>query len=105
MISEKDLKEMESLTLDEKIARVEKLLTEKESPRAFELGLLLALKMAKEIQTGVELGSTTGSLVSGWTKVHSPELVEQAISLARQFFTAPEKIAARIREGIANKDA
>ena len=54
MISEKDLQEIESLGLDEKALRVEKLLEGKEKPSAFELGLYLALKMAQEIKTGAE---------------------------------------------------
>ena len=79
MISEKDLKEIESLSLEEKATRVEKLLEGKETPSAFELGLYLALKMALEIKTGQELGSATGKIVAGWMQKYSPELVEQAI--------------------------
>lgn len=100
MISEKDLQEIESLGLNEKALRVEKLLEGKEKPSAFELGLYLALKMAQEIKTGQELGSTTGKIVAGWMQKYSPELVEQAIPLAKQFFTDPEKIANRIRSGL-----
>ena len=100
MISEKDLKEIESLSLEEKATRVEKLLEGKETPSAFELWLYLALKMALEIKTGQELGSATGKIVAGWMQKYSPELVEQAIPLAKQFFTDPEKIANRIRNGL-----
>jgi len=100
MISEKDLQEIESLGLEEKALRVEKLLEGKENPTAFELGLYLALKMAEEIKNGQELGSTTGKIVAGWMQKYSPELVEQAIPLAKQFFTNPEKIANRIRSGL-----
>lgn len=91
---------MESLGLEEKAERVEKLLKGKENPTAFELGLYLALKMAVEIKTGQELGSTTGKIVAGWMQKYSAELVEQAIPLAKQFFTNPEKIANRIRSGL-----
>ena len=43
MISENDLKEIESLGLEEKISRVNSLLENKENPKAFELALFLAL--------------------------------------------------------------
>lgn len=100
MISEQDLKEMEALPLEEKVARVKRLLDGKESPRAFELGLFLALTMTEELRNGQELGSKSGEIVAGWMKKYSPELVEQAIPLAKQFFTDPAKIAERIREGL-----
>ena len=62
MISENDLKEIESLGLEEKISRVNSLLENKENPKAFELALFLALKMAQEIKTGKELGSESGKI-------------------------------------------
>lgn len=102
MISEQDLKEIESLGSAAQLARVEKLLEGKESPKPFELGLCLALKMAVEIQSGKELGSDSGKTVALWMQKYSPELVEQAIPLAKQFFMNPEKIAMRIREGLLN---
>lgn len=87
MISEKDLKAIEDLGLDEKIARVERLLDGKEQPRAIELGLYLALQMALEIRNGESLGSHSGKIVLDWTRKYPAELVEQAIPLAKQFFT------------------
>ncbi len=105
MISEKDLKAIEDLGLDEKIARVEKLLEGKEQPRAIELGLYLALQMALEIRNGESLGSNSGKIVLGWTRKYPAELVEQAIPLAKQFFTDPKKIANRIREGLLDENA
>ncbi len=105
MISEKDLKAIEDLGLDEKIARVERLLDEKEQPRAIELGLYLALQMALEIRNGESLGSHSGKIVLDWTKKYPAELVEQAIPLAKQFFTDPQKIANRIREGLLDENA
>ncbi len=105
MISENELKEIENLGLDEKIARVEKLLEGKEQPRAIELGLYLALQMALEIRNGESLGSHSGKIVLAWTKKYPAELIEQAIPLAKQFFTDPQKIASRIREGLLNENA
>ncbi len=104
MISEKDLKAIEDLGLDEKIARVERLLEGKERPRAIELGLYLALQMALEIRNGESLGSQSGKIVLAWTRKYPTELVEQAIPLAKQFFTDPQKIASRIREGLLSEN-
>lgn len=104
MISEKDLKAIEDLGLDEKIARVERLLEGKERPRAIELGLYLALQMALEIRNGEFLGSQSGKIVLAWTRKYPTELVEQAIPLAKQFFTDPQKIASRIREGLLSEN-
>ncbi len=105
MISENDLKAIENLGLDEKIARVKKLLDGKEQPRAIELGLYLALQMALEIRNGESLGSQSGKIILAWTKKYPAELVEQAIPLAKQFFTEPQKIANRIREGLLSENA
>lgn len=105
MISEKDLNEMEALGLDEKISRVEKLLEGKNSPRAMELGLFLALHMAKELKTGRELGSSTGKMVADWMRRYSPESVEESIALAKQFFTDSSKIAERIRREVSSENA
>ncbi len=104
MISEKDLKAIEDLGLDEKIARVERLLEGKERPRAIELGLYLALQMALEIRNGESLGSQSGKIVLAWTRKYPTELVEQAIPLAKQFFTDPQKIASRIRKGLLSEN-
>ena len=49
-MTEKDLAELQNIPVEERIKRIEKLLDGKESPRAFELGLLLALKMGQEIR-------------------------------------------------------
>ena len=105
MISENDLKEIDSLGLEEKISRVNSLLENKENPKAFELALFVALKMAQEIKTGKELGSESGKIVAAWMQKYSAELVEETIPLAKQFFTNPEQIAARIREGLLKQDA
>lgn len=105
MISENDLKAIENLDLGEKISRVEKLLAGKEQPRAIELGLYLALQMALEIRNGEPLGENSGKIVLGWTKKYPAELVERAIPLAKQFFTDPQKIADRIREGLLKENA
>ncbi len=105
MISEKDLKEIESLDLEEKLSRVEKMLENKAEPRAIELGLSLALRMALEIRNGEPLGNSSGKMVAGWMKKYPAELVERSIPLAKQFFTDPKKIADRIREGLLNENA
>ncbi len=100
MISEKDLSELEKIPLDERITRVENLLKDKESPRPFELGLLLALKMGQEIREKKPLGSESGDLVASWSGKHPESVVEEAIAFAKEFLLHPAKIAEKIKAGL-----
>ena len=65
--------------------------------RAFELGLLLALKMGQEIRDKKPLGSTTASLVASWNKTYPTSIVEEAIASAKEFLTNPAKLAEKIK--------
>lgn len=103
MISEKDLAELENVPYEERITRVEKLLEGKSEPRAFELGLLLALKMGQELRQGKELGSESGDLVASWVGKHPDSIVEEAIALAKEFLTNPAKLAEKIKAGFQKK--
>lgn len=105
MISEKDLAELENIPYEQRIERVEKLLEGKESPRAFELGLLLALKMGQEIREGKELGSESGDLVASWNGRHPDSIIEEAIAFAKEFLTNPAKLAENIKQGLQKKEA
>ena len=105
MISEKDLAELENIPYDERISRVEKLLEGKAEPRAFELGLLLALKMGQELREGKKLGSESGDLVASWVGKHPESIVEESIALAKEFLTKPASLAAKIKGGVANNSA
>ena len=100
MISEKDLAELENTPYEERVKRVEKLLEGKSEPRAFELGLLLALKMGQEIREGKELGSESGDLVASWNGKHPDSVVEEAIAFAKEFLMNPAKIAEKIKSGV-----
>ena len=100
MISEKDLAELEKIPLEERISRIQKLLDGKESPRAFELGLLLALKMGEEIRDKKPLGSESGDLVASWNGKYPESIVEEAIASAREFMLNPAKIAEKIKAGL-----
>ncbi len=105
MISEKDLSELEKIPLEERITRVENLLKDKESPRAFELGLLLALKMGQEIREKKPLGSESGDLVASWSGMYPESIVEEAIASAREFMLNPAKIAEKIKAGLQKQEA
>ena len=105
MISEKDLSELEKIPLEERITRVENLLKDKESPRAFELGLLLALKMGQEIREKKPLGSESGDLVASWSGKYPESIVEEAIASAREFMLNPAKIAEKIKAGLQKQEA
>ncbi len=100
MISEKDLAELENIPFEQRIERVEKLLEGKSEPRAFELGLLLALKMGQEIREGKELGSTSGDLVASWSGKHPDSVVEEAIAFAKEFLMNPAKLAEKIKSNV-----
>ena len=100
MISEKDLAELENIPYEERVKRVEKLLEGKSEPRAFELGLLLALKMGQEIREGKELGSESGDLIASWNGKHPDSVVEEAIAFAKEFLMNPAKIAEKIKSGV-----
>ena len=105
MISEKDLAELEKIPYEQRIERVEKLLEGKSEPRAFELGLLLALKMGQEIREGKELGSESGDLVASWNGKHPNSVVEEAIAFAKEFLTNPAGIAEKIKAGLQKQEA
>ena len=105
MISEKDLAELEKIPYEQRIERVEKLLEGKSEPRAFELGLLLALKMGQEIREGKELGSTSGDLVASWSGKHPDSVVEEAIAFAKEFLMNPAGIAEKIKKGLQKQEA
>lgn len=100
MISEKDLAELEKIPYEQRIERVEKLLEGKTDPRAFELGLLLALKMGQELREGKELGSESGDLVASWNGKHPNSIIEEAIAFAKEFLMNPAKIAEKIKSGM-----
>lgn len=100
MISEKDLAELENVPYDERIKRIEKLLEGKENPRAFELGLLLALKMGQEIREKKPLGSESGDLVASWSGKYPESVVEEAIASAKEFMLHPASIAEKIKSGV-----
>ncbi|WP_173382873.1 hypothetical protein [Fibrobacter sp. UBA3718] len=100
MISEKDLEELQKIPLDERVKRVEKLLEAKESPRGFELGLLLALKMGQEIREKKPLGSESGELVASWNGKYSEYVIEEAIASAKEFLLHPANIAEKIKAGM-----
>ena len=104
MISEKDLAELENIPYEQRIERVEKLLEGKSEPRAFELGLLLALKMGQEIREGKELGSESGELVASWNGRHPDSIIEEAIAFAKEFLVNPAKIAEKIKSGMLKKN-
>ena len=100
MISEKDLTELEKIPYEQRIERVEKLLEGKMEPRAFELGLLLALKMGQEIREGKELGSESGDLVASWNGKHPDSIIEEAIAFAKEFLMNPAKLAEKIKNNV-----
>ena len=102
MISENDLQEVQEKTLAEQIERIENLLEGKNCPRAFELSLLLALKMAKELQDGKELGSESGEMVATWTELYPASIVEEAIIGAKEFLLNPSRLADKIKETLLN---
>ena len=104
MISEEDLTKQQNIPYEERISRIEKLLEGKEKPRAFELGLLLALKMGQEIREKKPLGSTTAKMVVEWNRTYPSSLVEEAIASAKEFLTNPAKLAEKIKAGMKKID-
>ena len=104
MISEEDLTKQQSIPYEERISRIEKLLEGKEKPIAFELGLLLALKMGQEIREKKPLGSTTAKMVAEWNRTYPSSLVEEAIASAKEFLTNPAKLAEKIKAGMKKID-
>lgn len=104
MISQDDLTKQQNIPYEERISRIESLLENKENPRAFELGLLLALKMGKEIRDKKPLGSTTSGMVAEWSKKYPASIVEEAIASAKEFLTNPAKLAEKIKTGMLQKN-
>ena len=100
MISEKDLTNSQNTPYEERIARIEKMIEKEESPKAFELGLLLALKMGQEIREKKPLGSESGDLVISWKDRYSEYVIEEAIASAKEFLLHPASIAEKIRAGM-----
>lgn len=104
MISEKDLADLQNIPFEERISRVEKLLEGKESPRPFELGLLLALKMGQEIREKKPLGSESGDLVASWNGKYSEATVEEAIATAKEFMLHPASLVEKIKTGMMKQN-
>ena len=104
MISEKDFAESQNIPYEERIVRVEKMLEGKESPRAFELGLLLALKIGQEIREKKPLSSESGDLVASWNGKYPDSIIEEAIASAKEFLVHPAKIAEKIKAGFMKND-
>jgi hypothetical protein len=104
MISEKDLEEFERLDLYEKISRIEKRIEGKQNPKPFELGMLLALKMAVEIREQKELGSESAVLVANWANEYPESVVEEAISNAKEFLLHSTSLVDKIRETLIGDD-
>ena len=104
MISEQDLKEMESLDLTGKISRISSLLEGREQPRSFELGIFLALKMANEIREGKALGEETAANVAEWAQKYPDSVVEEAITHAKEFLLHSETLREKLRSGILKED-
>ncbi|MCF0216609.1 MAG: hypothetical protein HUK21_09070 [Fibrobacteraceae bacterium] len=98
MISEKDLADLEKVPFEERVARIEKMVEGKEKPSAFELGLLLAVKMGQEIREKKPLGSDTENLVASWSGKHPDSVVEEAIAFAKEFLTHPGNLASKLKE-------
>jgi len=105
MISEKDLQEFENLDLYEKISRIEKRIEGKQNPKPFELGMLLALKMAVEIREQKELGSESAVLVANWANEYPESVVEEAISNAKEFLLHSTSLVDKIRETLIGDDS
>ena len=103
MISEKDLTNSQNIPYEERIARIEKMIESEEEPKAFELGLLLALKMGQEIREKKPLGSTTGDIVAGWSSKYPESVVEEAIAHAKQFLTNPGALAEKMKNIMLKK--
>ncbi|MDR1759997.1 MAG: hypothetical protein LBR60_05660 [Fibrobacter sp.] len=100
MISENDLNSFENLGLEERIRRIEELIAGKEKPRAFELGMLLALTMANEIRLGKALGEDSAELVSSWMEIHPESVVEEAIASAKEFLMNSEALTEKLKSSL-----
>ena len=97
MISEKDLTNSQNIPYEERITRIEKMIEAEESPKPFELGILLALKLGQEIRDKKPLGSTTSDIVASWSSKYPESVVEEAIAHARQFLTNPSSLAEKMK--------
>jgi len=95
-IQEEVRRKLESSSLEDSLHRVSALIAQTESPRPLHLGILLALRIAKEMRDGQDVGSSSASLVQEWTQVHAPEVVDEAVDYARQFLLKPSELASRI---------
>jgi len=103
MISENDLTNSQNIPFEERIARIEKMIEAEAEPKAFELGLLLALKMGQEIREKKPLGSTTGDIVAAWSSKYPESVVEEAIAHAKQFLTNPGALAEKMKNIMLKK--
>ena len=103
MISEKDLTNSQNIPFEERITRIEKMIEAETEPKAFELGLLLALKMGQEIREKKPLGSTTCDIVAAWSSKYPESVVEEAIAHAKQFLTNPGALAEKMKNIMLKK--
>ena len=98
--SKNELKEsMEQKSLDERIEVLDQRILELEESENFEfqenqnfqsvLGIRLALAMAKEIQSQIEIGTDSASLVLKWSEKYGKDNLEFTIQIAKDFLTSP----------------
>lgn len=99
MITEKDFDENIKASLEERIERIQNIISAQKNVRGFELGVLLALTMSKELRDKMQLGSASGDLVASWNGKYPDSIIEEAISCAKQFITNPATLAQKIKEG------
>lgn len=101
-----DLKELEQGNLENSLQRVQSLVDSTDTPRPLHLGILLALRIAKEMSEGKDPGTDSVGLVAEWADTYGDEIVDESVVFARQFLLKPQELMGRIAKQLdPNKSA
>jgi len=60
------------------------------------LGILLALRIAKELREGKAPGTDSAALVASWTQEHGGDVIDEAVVYARHFLLKPQELTDQI---------
>ncbi len=97
-------KSLEKESLDEQIKRVDELIANAKEVSAYNLGIKLALLMAKELKEGKAPGSISGETIKKWSDDYYPEFIEEVVGYAREFIIKPHELVSEIGTRIFDKD-
>lgn len=97
-------KKIETASLEDSLTRISTLIESSANPKPLQLGILLALRIAKEMRDGRDPGEETALLVQEWASKYSTEMVDESVAFTRQFLLKPNELVDRISKQLEVMD-